>query len=299
MQSLVGPIERVVESAEWFVRTPSLRVLHVTTTALLRLPVLQHLTATELLEVNDAPFFVLEAPTEPGDDGWALRCEELRADWQSLSESSPDTLPMAPLWPVCGAPTPLARFAQELSQALRVLRPPMGGLVIVLAPVWVREPQRWSDDLRALLGEPGLRAARFVVVELETAASLPALEALGAAVERVDARVDDRAVRDEMNARLDAMRAAPAGATGPQLVGAAGPSAPAPARRDQVKPLGPRRGRRGRARSASPKRCSTPTRCSACGCWCCRRRWRCAMGSWSRGWSCNGRRGTSASSTGC
>jgi tetratricopeptide (TPR) repeat protein len=239
MDSLTAPIECVVEAAQWFVATPSLRVLHVTTTQLLRLPVLQHLVASELLDGNDAPFLVLEAPTEPDDDGWALRCEELRADWEALVASAPAGVSVAPLWPECAAATALARFAQELSEAQRALRPPMGHLVVVLAPVWVRDAARWCADLGALLAEQTLRAVRFAVVESEEASARPALATLGAQVEWVDARIDDAGLRTEMNARLEAMRRAPAGATGAQLVGAAGPAVAPPARIRHARPLPP------------------------------------------------------------
>src|ERR1044071_1525363 len=138
MEAMVKPLERVVEATEWFVRTPELRLLHIVTSGVLRIPVLQHLTATELLDANTCPFFVLEAATEPGDDGWSLRAEELRADWQGLLESAPDPAAMAPLWPEERRRPPVARFALELGKALSLLRPPMTGLVIVVAPVWGR-----------------------------------------------------------------------------------------------------------------------------------------------------------------
>src|SRR5882724_10290689 len=142
MDSFVKPLERVVEATEWFLRTPTLRVLHVATSGLLRAPVLRHLTAAELLDFNTCPFFVLEAPTEVDDDGWGLRADELRADWEGLRDGAPGPDDVAPLWPAHGEQPSVARFAHELHHALGLLRAPMTGLVIVLAPVWVRDAAR-------------------------------------------------------------------------------------------------------------------------------------------------------------
>lgn len=236
MDSLVKPIERVVEAAEWFVRTPALRVMHVATSGLLRNTVLQHLTATELLKANTCPFFVLQAATEPEDDGWALRADELRAEWEELYQEASGSEEFVPLWPEQRAQTPLGRFSLELREALAALRAPMTGIVVVLAPVWVRDVKRWREDLTALLEARHLSRARFVVVEADEAYSL---ESLGTAVERVDARIDDAVLKDEMDARMEAMKNAPPGATGPWLIGAAGPSVAPLARKDAPPPLSP------------------------------------------------------------
>ena len=75
METLSAPLQRVAEASEWFIRTPSLRLLYIVTSGVLRLAVLEQLTATELLDVNGCPFFVLEAPTEIDDDGWMLRSD--------------------------------------------------------------------------------------------------------------------------------------------------------------------------------------------------------------------------------
>ncbi len=239
MNSLVKPIERVVEASEWFVRTPSIRLLHIVTSGLLRAPVLKHLTATELLDANSCPFFVLEAATEPGDDGWLLRTEELRADWESLHASAPATVGLPPLWPAESGRPALSRFGLELGRALAAVRAPMTGLVIVLAPVWVRDAVRWREDLAVLLGLRGLSAARFVVVEADTSCSSPVVEKMAGAASYVEARIDDDALQAETDASLDALKNAPPGATGIQLVGAAGPPVAAPRRPNQLPPLSP------------------------------------------------------------
>ncbi len=230
MDSFIAPLERVVEAAEWFVRTPSLRLLHVTTSSVLRNPVLSHLTAAELLDANRAPFFVLEAPTEPGDDGWSFRTEELRLDWDVLREGAPASAPLPALAPPEPSEFPLAGFAFELGRALSLLPPSVSGLVVVLAPVWIRDAARWQSDLELLLRETVLTNVRFVVVETDTACTAPIVRQLSESAEHVDATVDLAAAGEEADARLAGMKAAPRGATGVQLVGGAGPSVLPPPR---------------------------------------------------------------------
>jgi len=232
MDSILKPLEQVAEAAEWFVRTPELRAMHVLTNGAIRGAVLKHLCATEVLDFNTCPFFVLEAPTEPGDDGWALRSEELRGDWESLVASAGASCPLPPLWPAEGS-AGVTQFSLELGRALAALRPPMTGLVIVLAPVWVRDRGRWCDDLAVLLRVKALAGARFVVVESDEPYSLPVFQKMGPLAERVDARVDTAALDADARASLDAIRAAGAGASGFQLVGGAGPAVTPPPRRGQ------------------------------------------------------------------
>jgi tetratricopeptide (TPR) repeat protein len=238
MDSLTKPLERVVEAIEHFVRTPSLKCLYVTTSQMLRMSVLQHLAAAELFDFNKTPFFVLEAATEPGDDGWATRTDELRDDWELLSEEAPAGA-MDPLWPEQQAKTALARFGMELGRASSALNPPATGLTIVLAPVWVSDAKPWCTALSTLLWERGLPRVRFVIVETDTTHGLELLEDHRAHLEHIDARVNDKAIADEARARLEAMKSAPAGASGARLAGAAGPDIAPPPRKNQPAPLTP------------------------------------------------------------
>lgn len=244
MESLAAPMQRVAEAGEWFVRTPSLRLLHVVTDGMLRLAVLEHLTATELLDFNAWPFFVLEAPTEIDDDGWSLRCEELRADWSGLVEAAATSgVTLAPLWPESISADGFERFCLELQMALHeAVRAAMPGLVIVLAPVWVHDGARWRRALSMLLELELLGTARFIVVECSGGEGLPLTRQL---VERVDvldvldARVRPESLRAEMRARIEALLAASLDVRGQRLTGAAGPSVDLPPREGEPPPPSP------------------------------------------------------------
>lgn len=236
MDSLCKPLERVAEAVEHFVRTPTLKCLYVATTQILRRSVLQHITAAELYEFNTTPFFVFEAATEPGDDGWAVRSDEFRDQWDMLREMvSPDA--MDPLWPEQGPKTPLARFGLELARAAESIQQPATGLTIVLSPVWVSDAETWCRSLTVLLNERSLSRIRFIVVETDTKHGAELVETHRSLMEYVDACVDTRAITGEDRARLEAMKSVPAGATGARVGGAAGPDLPPPRRRNQPSPL--------------------------------------------------------------
>lgn len=235
MDALTRPLERVVEATDHFVRTPSLRLLYVSTTQVLREAVLRHVCAAELLDHNTTPFFVLEGATEKDDDGWTTRAEELRLDWEQLAESAPPGL-LPALWAPERASTAFERFGLELGRALGSSRAPMTGLTIVLAPVWITDGERWRRDLAALLRERTFAQARLVVVEADSVETAPLLEGWAGA-EQVDARVQEADVAAEAAHRLAGMKSAPPGATGPRVAGAAGPDVTPPRRIKDAAPL--------------------------------------------------------------
>ncbi|ATB35059.1 hypothetical protein CYFUS_000471 [Cystobacter fuscus] len=218
---------------QWFIVARELRLLHVTTSPELRLAALEHIAAAEHHGDNHAPFFVLETPTSEGDDGWDGRAEELHADYEELRTLLTDanegiSLPQA--WAPPRAQIPLVRFGLEVGEALRRLTAPFDGLVLVLAPIEVRQPKRWVADLQALLTRPELKKARFIVVEADGAHCARVAEALGKQAERVDASVEEKAAREDMARVLASMASAPVGATGARLSGAAGPRVAPPPR---------------------------------------------------------------------
>src|SRR5690606_20958166 len=93
----------------------------------------------------------------------------------------------------------------------------------------------------------------FHVTGVQTCALPILMQALHPAAELVDARVDQDAATDEMQARVEAMAAAPPGTTGPQLTGAAGPAiAPPPRKRAPPVPTPAQREAQAAALGISP-----------------------------------------------
>jgi tetratricopeptide (TPR) repeat protein len=245
MDTITRPLSDVAEAMQGFVRQKDVRLLHVVTTGPLRLAVLEHIAAAEHLDANRCPFFVLEAPCEGEDNGWTARIEELRDDVEELGEllaRGEEGVALAPMGAVstdARTKTAFARFGSELRAFVERLRAPLEGVVLVLAPLWVRAPKPWIEELAVLVGQACLAGVRWVIVDLDDAASGPLAEELGRRAQRLDARVDAAAARAEVDEMLAAIGSAPPGATGARLSGAAGPPELAPPRKGGAAALTP------------------------------------------------------------
>jgi tetratricopeptide (TPR) repeat protein len=245
MNTLHQPLARVSEAMQEFVWRKDVRLLHVVTTGPLRLAVLEHIAAAEHLGESRCPFFVLEAPCEAEDNGWTARTDELRDDGEELCElleRSDEGIALAPVRAASTdtrTKTPFARFGVELRALVERLQAPLEGVVLVLAPLWVRAPKPWIEELTVLLCQNGFASVRWVIVDLEDAVCAPLSRALGRRARHVDARVDAAAARAETDEMLAAIKAAPSGATGARLCGAAGPPELPPPRKNEATALTP------------------------------------------------------------
>jgi tetratricopeptide (TPR) repeat protein len=243
MEAIREPITRLVDSLQWFAAVPELRLLHVVTSNELRLSVLQQIAAHEHLPGNRAPYFILETPYEPDANGWDDRALELRADMDELRDllakaERPVALP--PMPDAARGPTGMAAFAVDLRAAVDCLTPHLEGIVTVLAPVWVNEPQGWVRDLDRLLARPELAQVRFVVVDIGEPLAQPISDRLGALAEQVDARIDRRRFDAEMRAQLANMKDASAATGGMAMGGFPGPKGVVPPPRPRAAaPAGP------------------------------------------------------------
>jgi tetratricopeptide (TPR) repeat protein len=240
MDSIAQPLSRVVEAVQRFILAREVRLLHVATDPSLRLAVLEHIAAGEHHGDNHAPFFVLETPTWEGEDEWEGRAEELRADYEELRaalDKAGEGVCLPELWEPPRGQRELARFVAELSEALRRFMEPFDGVVLVLAPVEVRDAKRWASEVKRLLSQPELKKARLIVVEADGLHCEALAQSLAEAGACVDARPDEKQSREDMAQMLAAMASAPAGATGPRVLGAAGPGVAPPARQKAPPPM--------------------------------------------------------------
>lgn len=225
MQSIRGPLEKLVVALQRFVADSDLRLLQVVTEGALRTTVLEHVAAAEHLSLNQCPFVILEAPSEADDDGFDIRADELRTD---LEAGMPEALEATP--PSDPSHEGLSGFGLLLASTLSSMPETLDGLVVVLAPLWVRDEARWNAGVRSLLERPELARARFIVVDPDEPVSRTIREQLGARALDVEVRIDRDVARRELAEQLAALRASPVGNEGPRAVGAAGPAVPPPAR---------------------------------------------------------------------
>jgi tetratricopeptide (TPR) repeat protein len=236
MKPYVDAIDRLREALRWFVAAPELRLLHVVTSTPLRAAALQEISDAQTSEHNRAPFIVLESPFQEPEPGWSLHVDELDEELEALREAALAADPPVAMGklPARGEPRgdSLRAFATRVQDALGV-QPDGGGLVIVLAPAQLLQPDAWAHAVASLALAAPLARVRWVAVE--ASARDVSFAVLGNQVERVEARPSAEPGQALLPTWLAGMKSAPDGAEGHRLAGMAGPSVAPP----------PRRGKRG------------------------------------------------------
>lgn len=171
MESLAKPLRRLEDDAKWFVRATELRLLHVTVSGDLRAAALELLAGMEFIPRNRSPFVVLEDAWTLRDAGWARRSQRMVEAWEGrvrvTAESGLELGSLSGQRPA--SPDPLGAFGGWLNLVLGALRPPLEGLVVVLAPAQVEDAVAFERELLELIRRPELSAARWIVVELSEA----------------------------------------------------------------------------------------------------------------------------------
>ncbi|MBZ0116562.1 MAG: hypothetical protein K8H88_06200 [Sandaracinaceae bacterium] len=183
MDSLAQPLRKLYEDAGWFARARELKLLHVQCSSTLRDAALRVLAATEFHADNRSPFVVLAETHTVADDGWETRSKRIVKHWdERFAASMLDGLELGELEQ--RAPTssaPLVAFGVWLARVLDALRPPLKGLVVVLAPTRVEDAASFERDLTELVARRELRAVRWMVLELGNAPLGGLIASLGSA----------------------------------------------------------------------------------------------------------------------
>jgi hypothetical protein len=233
------PLRRLQEEGAWFARAKETRVLWVQADGACRRAALACVEKLEYHADNTSPFIVLDAPWAGADGGGLGRVssfvERFAAKRMALAKAGVDIGDFGATDPVDGR---LHTFGAALQQASAALRPPLGGLVIVLAPPRVEGPEAFVADVRALIESTALAAVRWIVLETDSEHLAGLVSELGVArALRVDARVAPEDQRRDL-----AALAGPPPAPGAPLVaphpwgawssGGAMPAAAAPRRVD-------------------------------------------------------------------
>jgi tetratricopeptide (TPR) repeat protein len=201
VQSISDPLNLLHEDGSWFARAHELRLWVIGCDATLRNPVLALVPKLEFHADNKSAWPVLLDAHTKADDGWQLRANVLAADWARRVEAFAEAGVAQGAVKAAQGPNAFRTTAAAIGQAMVA---PLAGLVIVLAPTIVQQPERLESDLTALMGDPALQHCRWVLV-LDLEAPLPQvlLDALGpqrALVTRCD--IDPDQQRRDFSAML-------------------------------------------------------------------------------------------------
>lgn len=224
MEAYAEPIERLFAAMNGFIVSPSVRMLHVTTTSELRKAALKAVMACEMRHNNLAPFVSFEHEHDEVNPGWTERSEHARTQHQrrtTLIESAgAPAQPELPERP--DSAEPLASFATQLGQLLHARPPGSEGLVVVLAPTSLTAQELWVSSLEPLLADANMAEIRLIVLETDPAPTRALAEKLGPAATCVDATQDAAQERENTDRLLDTLCA------GTPLKGATPAMAPPP-----------------------------------------------------------------------
>lgn len=224
MQSLTRPLLKLHESAAWFVRATEHKLLSVTVSAELRSPALKLLQQLEWHADNVSPFFTLDAPLKRATPGWEARLEALTVQHETRRKAmAQEGLELPALPPTPLESNPVRSVASRLIQLLDARCPPLSGLVVLLAPTRVEDPEALNHALTWLLDLPSLKTVRWMVLLADCQLNPSLLKKLGTAALSCDCQVDGDLLAQDA-ARLSAQLArVPSSGSTPTPLGGAGP----------------------------------------------------------------------------
>lgn len=231
MESLAEPIRRLDDDAAWFARATELSLLHVTCSASLRGVALKTLVgAIEFHPDNRSPVIVLEDSWTLADSGWKTRAQRMVEHWEGrvrvLAEEGIELGSLSGQRPA--SPDAFGAFGGWLNLVLQAVRPPLQGLVVVLAPARIEDASAFEQEVFELVRTEQLSGARWVVVDMEEAA-LPDLHAeLAAKALRCHCVRDETAFARDLNTLMTSVDPE---LPGPARAGAAWPRRVMPPRR--------------------------------------------------------------------
>jgi tetratricopeptide (TPR) repeat protein len=191
----------VQEEGAWFARAQEVRLLWVVADTSGRSGALGLVERLEYHADNRSPFIVLDDPWSGPDRGASARsvrfAERFAAKADSLRQAGIEVGPFAPAEAHAG----LEALGARLALAVAALRPPLTGLVVVLAPSRIDAPEAFLADVHALVTARGLEAVRWIVIEADSGHLAPLARELGG--ERalsVDARFDEATQQQDLAA---------------------------------------------------------------------------------------------------
>lgn len=167
MESIAQPLRKLQQEGAWFARARELRLLWVATQAALRATALTCCSRLEYHADNHSLYVAAETPWS-GDRVRALSeafVQRFAEKAEGLRQAGIEVGPFARAEGEAGS---LAGFGRTLRRACEVLRAPLRGITVVLAPSRVEDATDLVDELRALATASLLEDVRWIVIESDT-----------------------------------------------------------------------------------------------------------------------------------
>lgn len=180
MESIAEPLRRLQEEASWFARATEIRLLWVPTEAALRSTALTLSERFEYHADNHSLFIPLDTPWSGPDLGAAARDAHFTERFTQKAQALRDAgVEVGPFSASAEGASSLESWARHLHAACASLKPPLRGLVVVLAPTRIDDAAAFLADVRALVSSKALQAVRWIIIETDTLHLAPLVQELG------------------------------------------------------------------------------------------------------------------------
>lgn len=184
MQSFSEPLNQLLEDGSWFARAHEIKLFVVRTSGDIRKTALKLLSGLEFHADNFSPWVLLEDPSTNENDGWQYRSNRLVKNWERRREAfakEGTTLPEVEV--IVGQDVPpitdlslsnfhstmvrspsLAVFYHTSKEVIGALPSLLKGLVFIMAPSMVNDPEKLEEELEVLLSSQDLDTCRIALV---------------------------------------------------------------------------------------------------------------------------------------
>lgn len=217
MTALAARLDQLWDDVCWFARATELRLHLVLVEGGALEPALRLVMKGSRIPERPVPYLLCTEPYTGPRVGWGERLQTLESAFGTVRDELVKRSHEIVAPPAAQAEPSHAAFGGRLSLWMKATEQQTAGAVVILAPGGVEAPARFLDEVGALVEQPRLASARWVVVLPERGSLAPLVERLGEAALVSDCMVPE----EEALADLRKMLA---------NAEAAGPEAPALAR---------------------------------------------------------------------
>jgi tetratricopeptide (TPR) repeat protein len=191
VESIAQPLRRLQEEGAWFARACQVRLLWVPTQAALRATAIRCCSRLEYHADKHSLYVTAEAPWG-GDRHRALSEAFVRRFAEKAEGLRQAGIELGPFERAPAEDSSLAGFGSTLRWACEVLKAPLRGITLVLAPSRVEEAALFVEELRALVAASLLQEVRWIVIESDSRHLELLVRELGPArALSVEARIDE------------------------------------------------------------------------------------------------------------
>ena len=225
-------LEQLSDDVSWFACAAELRLHLVLVESDAREVALRLVLRGTRFHERPVPYLLFVEPFAGNGAGWTERLQALDVSYATVRDElqkrgATIAEPPAPR----EAHSARVAFGARLAQWTAATAPATGGAVAIIAPDQLETPERFGEELAALVTADRLSAVRWVVVLPDAGPVAPLMAQLGKATLTSDCVVPPAESAAEIERMMANASAAPPGAAPYALAGMAWPARPPPPRK--------------------------------------------------------------------